>query len=49
MSTPLVIPLPTPYPVGRINVHLLEGEVPTLVDTGVRSDRSLVPCRALPP
>ncbi len=34
------ISLPTPYPVGRVNVYLLAGERPTLVDVGVRGDRA---------
>ena len=35
------IALPTPYPVGRVNVYLLPGAPPVLVDTGVRSSRSV--------
>ncbi len=29
-----VIPLPTPFPVGEINVYFLEGDEPTLIDAG---------------
>jgi glyoxylase-like metal-dependent hydrolase (beta-lactamase superfamily II) len=35
------IPLPTPYPVGRINAYLMPGPPVTLIDTGVRSNRSI--------
>ncbi len=35
------IPLPTPFPVGRVNVYLLRGDPLTLIDTGVASSRSL--------
>ena len=35
------IPLPTPYPVGRINTYLMPGPPVTLIDTGVRSGRSI--------
>lgn len=41
MIEPTCIPLPTPYPVGRINAYVLPGEAPALIDTGVLSDRSL--------
>ncbi|MEE9617427.1 MAG: hypothetical protein V3T90_10545 [Anaerolineae bacterium] len=39
------IPLPTPFPVGPVNVHLAEGEPLTLVDAGPRYDpaRQLLP------
>ena len=33
--------LPTPYPVGRSNAYLLEGDPPVLVDCGVRSSRAM--------
>jgi glyoxylase-like metal-dependent hydrolase (beta-lactamase superfamily II) len=33
--------LPTPYPVGRINAYFLDGDEPTLIDTGVYSSKSL--------
>jgi glyoxylase-like metal-dependent hydrolase (beta-lactamase superfamily II) len=33
------IPLPTPYPVGRSNAYLIEGDPPVLVDCGVKSSR----------
>jgi glyoxylase-like metal-dependent hydrolase (beta-lactamase superfamily II) len=32
------IPLPTPFPVGPVNVYLAEGEPLTLVDAGPRYD-----------
>jgi glyoxylase-like metal-dependent hydrolase (beta-lactamase superfamily II) len=32
--------LPTPYPVGRSNAYLLEGDPPVLVDCGVKSSRA---------
>ncbi|MFT4035110.1 MAG: MBL fold metallo-hydrolase [Patulibacter sp.] len=35
------IPLPTPFPVGRVNVYLLEGSPLTLVDTGVNTATAL--------
>lgn len=35
-----VIPLPTPFPVGPVNVYLLEWEQCILVDTGLKSDES---------
>lgn len=34
------IPLPTPYPVGRSNAYLIEGDPPVLVDCGVKSSRA---------
>jgi glyoxylase-like metal-dependent hydrolase (beta-lactamase superfamily II) len=34
------IPLPTPFPVGRVNAYLLDGDAPILVDTGLNSDRA---------
>ena len=34
------IPLPTPYPVGRSNAYLIEGDPPVLVDCGVRSRKA---------
>lgn len=36
-----VIPVPTPFAVGRINCYLIEGEPLTLIDAGPRSERSL--------
>lgn len=39
-SQPLCIPLPTPYPVGRVNTYLLPGSPACLVDAGVSSERS---------
>jgi glyoxylase-like metal-dependent hydrolase (beta-lactamase superfamily II) len=35
------IALPTPFPIGRVNVYLLEGEPLTLVDTGCNTGTSL--------
>ncbi|MEH3055096.1 MAG: MBL fold metallo-hydrolase [Patulibacter minatonensis] len=35
------IALPTPFPIGRVNLYLLEGEPLTLVDTGVNTGTSL--------
>jgi glyoxylase-like metal-dependent hydrolase (beta-lactamase superfamily II) len=35
------IALPTPFPIGRVNIYLLEGEPLTLVDTGVNTGTSL--------
>ena len=40
-AEPLILKIPTPYPVGRINVYFLDGPEPTLVDTGVYSSVSL--------
>lgn len=34
--------LPTPFPIGRVNCYLLEGEPLTLVDTGVNTGTTLV-------
>jgi glyoxylase-like metal-dependent hydrolase (beta-lactamase superfamily II) len=34
------IPLPTPFPVGRVNAYLLDGDAPVLIDTGPRSERT---------
>ena len=34
------LPLPTPFPVGRANAYLLDGDAPILVDTGPNSDRT---------
>lgn len=36
------IPLPTPFPVGRINSYFIANEPATLIDTGINSERSLV-------
>lgn len=35
------IALPTPFPIGRVNIYLLEGDPLTLVDTGVNTGSSL--------
>lgn len=35
------IPLPTDFPVGDVNVYLVDGPAPLLVDTGVRGKQSL--------
>lgn len=35
-----MLPLPTPFAIGRINAYLARGEGLTLIDTGVNSDRS---------
>ncbi|MBO9532829.1 MAG: MBL fold metallo-hydrolase [Solirubrobacteraceae bacterium] len=35
------IALPTPFPIGRVNIYLLEGDPLTLVDTGVNTGTSL--------
>jgi glyoxylase-like metal-dependent hydrolase (beta-lactamase superfamily II) len=35
-----VLPLPTPFPIGRINAYLTTSSPVTLIDTGVNSDRS---------
>ena len=32
--------LPTPFPVGDVNVYVVKGDVLTLVDTGVQSKES---------
>lgn len=48
MTTPIVtelaglyvLPLPTPFPVGRINAYLALDDAPTLIDTGVNSELS---------
>lgn len=40
------IPLPTPYPVGRSNAYLIEGDPPVLVDCGVKSSRTKVELEA---
>ena len=37
----LTLELPTPYPVGDVNVYLVDGDEPALIDTGVFSSRSL--------
>lgn len=36
-----VLPIPTPFPVGPINVYLLEGEPLTMVDTGPLTEEAL--------
>ncbi len=33
-----LLELPTPFPVGRVNVYLVEGEPLTLIDTGPKAD-----------
>lgn len=35
------ITLPTPFDVGPINIYLLEGALPTLVDTGAKTSRTM--------
>jgi glyoxylase-like metal-dependent hydrolase (beta-lactamase superfamily II) len=35
------IPLPTPFPVGRINSYFIENSPATLIDAGINSERSL--------
>lgn len=35
-----VVPLPTPFPIGRINTYLVRDDCLTLIDTGVKSTRS---------
>jgi glyoxylase-like metal-dependent hydrolase (beta-lactamase superfamily II) len=35
------LPLPTPYPVGDVNVYFIDGPEPVLIDTGVYSSKSL--------
>ena len=32
--------LPTPYPVGDVNVYLVKGDALTLIDTGVNTEES---------
>lgn len=32
------LPIPTPFPVGPVNLYLAEGDPPTLIDTGPRFD-----------
>lgn len=36
-----ILPLPTPFNVGRINAYLIEDSRPLLIDTGVRTDKSI--------
>lgn len=36
-----LVPVPTPFAVGRVNCYLLEGEPLTLIDAGPKSERSL--------
>ena len=36
-----LVPVPTPFAVGRVNCYLLEGDPLTLIDAGPRSERSL--------
>lgn len=40
------VALPTPYPVGRVNAYLLPESSPSLIDAGVRSERSLAELEA---
>jgi glyoxylase-like metal-dependent hydrolase (beta-lactamase superfamily II) len=43
MTIPVAIhclPLPTPFPVGPVNVYLVEGDPLTLIDTGPKADLS---------
>lgn len=40
------ITIPTPFPVGPVNVYLLEGPEPTLVDTGPNTDEAMAALRA---
>jgi glyoxylase-like metal-dependent hydrolase (beta-lactamase superfamily II) len=35
-----ILPLPTPFPIGRINTFVARGDTLTLIDTGVNSARS---------
>lgn len=35
-----VLPLPTPFPIGRVNVYVAQGDALTLIDTGVKSDKA---------
>lgn len=39
---PLLIPIPTPFPVGPVNVYLIQGKPLTLIDTGPKHADSLV-------
>jgi len=39
--TIIKLALPTPWPVGDVNVYFIDGPEPVLVDTGVRSSKSL--------
>lgn len=41
-----VLPLPTPFPIGRVNAYLAQGEALTLIDTGVNSPQSYDALRA---
>ncbi len=36
----LVLPLPTPFPIGRINAYIVRDDELTLIDTGVNSEQS---------
>jgi len=38
----VVLPVPTPFPVGDVNCYLIRGDVPTLVDTGPATDEARV-------
>jgi len=40
-SKVLKLRLPTPFPVGRVNVYFIDGTEPTLIDTGVFSSKSM--------
>lgn len=47
LTLPLhLIPLPTPFPVGPVNVYLAEGEPLTLIDTGPRDPATLAALEA---
>ena len=39
------IAIPTPFPVGPVNVYLLDGPAPTLVDAGPNTDEALATLR----
>jgi len=41
-----VLSIPTPFPVGPVNVYLLEGEPLTLIDAGPRTDDAFVALKA---
>ncbi len=35
-----MLPLPTPFPIGRVNTYLVQDECLTLIDTGINTERS---------
>src|SRR3970040_224111 len=41
-----LIPIPTPFPVGPVNVYLAEGNPLTLIDTGPKDDVALATLEA---